>query len=182
MPAQGPDSSAQSSTALQQKLAAVEADVTQLRRELAEARQREAEALEQQTATSQILAIISGAPTDPGPLLDAVAQTTTRLCDASATIIYRFDSDDLVVAAYYSAEAVPASRCTTHQTGQSDRLFRDMPRPTARAGPEPFRVGFWLRSTPCMFGTARSHSDHAGRDHLEVARIRVHRGSSASSH
>ena len=53
------------------------------------------EALEQQTAISEILRVISGSPTDVKPVLDAIAERTARLCDASAASMYLTDGDTL---------------------------------------------------------------------------------------
>ncbi len=49
------------------------------------------EALEQQTATSEILGVIASSPTDVQPVLDVVAENASRLCDAPNTLIYRRD-------------------------------------------------------------------------------------------
>ena len=59
------------------------------------------EALEQQTATSEILGVIASSPTDIQPVLDAVAENAARLCDAKDALIYRVDGDILQVVASY---------------------------------------------------------------------------------
>ncbi len=67
------------------------------------------EALEQQTATSEILGVIASSPTDIQPVLDAVASSATRLCDASDAIIFRLDGSRFFVAAHSGLhEALPA--------------------------------------------------------------------------
>jgi GAF domain-containing protein len=65
------------------------------------------EALEQQTATAEILRVISSSPTDIQPVLDAVAQAATRLCDAYDAWVGPLDGDVLRVAAHYGSIAVP---------------------------------------------------------------------------
>ena len=75
-----------------------------------EARNRDlTEALEQQTATSEILRAISSSPTDIQPVLDAIASSATRLCDASDAVIVRLDGSRFILAAHSGPHAgVPA--------------------------------------------------------------------------
>src|SRR5690348_15606567 len=82
--------------------------IQSLRRELAEA-------LEQQTATSEILGVIAKSPTDIQPVLNAVAENATRVCGASDALIYRIDGDVLQLAAHYGPlawmnESMPCNR------------------------------------------------------------------------
>ncbi|HZS33546.1 MAG TPA: GAF domain-containing protein [Methylomirabilota bacterium] len=57
------------------------------------------EALAQQTATAEILRVISSSPTDIRPVLDIVAEKAARLCDASDAVVFRLDGDVLRVVA-----------------------------------------------------------------------------------
>ena len=49
------------------------------------------EALEQQTATSAVLAVISRSPSDLNPVLEAISDTAARLCGSEQTMFFRYD-------------------------------------------------------------------------------------------
>ena len=78
------------------------------------------EALEQQTATSEILRVISSSPTDVQPVFDAVAASAARLCEAVDAAIFRVDGDALRLVAHQGA--IPA-----HAPLQGPPLVRGTP-------------------------------------------------------
>src|SRR5687768_15467213 len=67
-----------------------------LRRELADA-------VEQQTATSEILRVISRSPTDLQPIFDTILANVTRLCEANLAAIFLYDGEVLTAAAHHNA-------------------------------------------------------------------------------
>src|SRR3954454_14831677 len=64
-----------------------------------------AETLESQTATSDVLGVISRSPSDIQPVLDAIAQTAAQLCKADFAFVYKLDAGAFQVAATNNAES-----------------------------------------------------------------------------
>jgi len=71
------------------------------------------EDLEQQTATSEILRVISSSPTDVQPVFDAIANSAARLCEALDAMVLRVDGDVLRLVAHEGS--MPAGDVPLHR-------------------------------------------------------------------
>jgi two-component system NtrC family sensor kinase len=79
------------------------------------------EALDQQTATSEILSAISSSPTDVQPVFDTIVKNATRLCESSGATVVRYDGELFYLVAQYNISAE-----------NRDAMQRMFPRPPTR--------------------------------------------------
>jgi signal transduction histidine kinase/putative methionine-R-sulfoxide reductase with GAF domain len=97
--------------------AALQASYTQLERKVEERTRELSDALERQTATAEILRVISGSPTDVQPVLDTVAERSGALCHAEGSRVWLLQGDQLHAMTSYGSvysddarESVPLRR------------------------------------------------------------------------
>jgi len=64
-------------------------------------------ALEEQTATADVLRIIAGSPADEQPVLEAIAEGAARLCEAENVAVFRVTDDRLRVVAVFGERLAP---------------------------------------------------------------------------
>ncbi|TMA78312.1 MAG: GAF domain-containing protein, partial [Deltaproteobacteria bacterium] len=70
-------------------------------KELQERNRDLTEALEQQTATAEILRVISSSPTDLQPVFEAIVGSAARLCEATFAALHRFDGQVITFDAHH---------------------------------------------------------------------------------
>src|SRR5262249_1492442 len=79
-------------------------------------------ALEQQTATGEILRVISSSPTDEQPVFDAIVRSARRLCEATYSVVFLAQGDRLTLAA---VEGIDAAGIAAIHTAYPRPIARD---------------------------------------------------------
>ena len=74
-------------------------------KELQDRNRQLTEALEQQTATSEILRVISSLPTDVQSVFDIIVRNAAQLCEGSGASVVRYDGELLDLVAQYNISA-----------------------------------------------------------------------------
>ena len=90
------------------RMAGSTGDITAERRLLSELRQRTdelTESLEQQTATSDVLSVISSSPGELEPVFQAMLENATRICEAKFGTLFRFNGAAFGVSAQFGTPA-----------------------------------------------------------------------------
>ena len=107
------------------------------------------EALEQQTATSEVLQIISSSPDDLEPVFTAMLEKAVRICDAKFGELYRWDGEALHQL---------ASHNTPPAFAEDRRLSAYRPYPHSP------RAVWWL--TRCLFMSATLRQSRSTSDNV----------------
>jgi two-component system, NtrC family, sensor kinase len=111
-----------------------------------------ADSLEQQTATSEILRVISSSPTDAQPVFESIAASALRLCGVKLCTVFRFDGKLIHLAALH------------HVSTQGIAAYRDAyPAPPGRSGGTHRAILTELSSTSPTYARTRSMSFRPSR-------------------
>ena len=84
--------------------------IAELRKELGDRNAELREALEHQTATAEVLGIISRSPTDVQPVLDAIVESAAKVCGIDDVVLRLREGASLVSRAHFGPIPVPANR------------------------------------------------------------------------
>jgi GAF domain-containing protein len=123
------------------------------------------ESLQQQTATSEVLQVISSSPGELEPVFQAMLANATRLCEASYGILWLREGDQFRSGAYYGA--LPPSYTERWRQGTLVQLGPDVPSVRATNTRRPVQVADFAESQAYL------DRDPLAVDGVEVAGIRT---------
>ena len=92
------------------------------------------EALEQQTATAEVLKVISSSPGDLQPVFDAILANATDLCGARFASLRLSEGDEFRTVSLYNAPAASGRALAKHAPGSSASRIRPRPYGAFEAG------------------------------------------------
>src|SRR5262249_54362403 len=114
------------------------------------------ESLQQQTATSEVLKVISSSPGELEPVFQALLANATRLCEAKFGLMHRYDGDAFHVTAM---QGVPPDYAAVVR------------REAVRPGPETVLARMARTKQVAQIEDARAERGYAGRDPMFVAAV-----------
>src|SRR5262249_34910307 len=123
------------------------------------------ESLQQQTATSEVLHVISGSPGELEPVFHAILANATRLCEASYGILWLREGDQFRAGAYYGA--LPLAYTERWRQGTLVHLGKDVPSVRAIKTRQPVQVADFAESRAYL------ERDPLAVDGVDVAGIRT---------
>jgi signal transduction histidine kinase/HAMP domain-containing protein len=116
------------------------------------------EALEQQTATGEILRVISSSPTDLTPVFTAILDNATRLCGATMGLLFRYDGQAFHAVAFH---------------GASPEFVDYFSRGPFQAGPETALGRLRQTLSPVHIHDVTADAAYADRNPLRVATVEL---------
>jgi GAF domain-containing protein len=123
------------------------------------------ESLQQQTATSEVLQVISTSPGELQPVFEAMLANATRLCEASYGILWLREGDQFRTGAFYGA--LPPAYTERWRQGTLVHLDPDVPSVRAIKTRQPVQVADFAESRAYL------DRDPVAVDGVEVAGIRT---------
>src|SRR5262245_16210782 len=139
--------------------AVIAIDNTRLLNELRQRTDDLRESLEQQTATSEVLGVISSSPAELDPVFDSMLTNATRLCGAEFGTLYLCEGEDLRIVAMHNA---PPAYAKARPLGA-----------VIRPG-SPSAMGRMMRTRQLVhIADIRAEEAYAKRDPLRVAAVEL---------
>src|SRR6266478_1651142 len=83
------------------------------------------EALTYQTGSSNILSVIASSPTDVGPVLNAIVESASELCDAYDAVVLLKDGDDLRFSAHHGPIPINIEKWPISRNWTGGRAYVD---------------------------------------------------------
>jgi class 3 adenylate cyclase/prephenate dehydratase len=98
--------------------------IADLQRQLAECKAERDEALQQQTATAEVLQVINSSPGHLSPVFDTMLEKAIQVCDAEAGVFCTYDGECFWPVAHRGLAEYPRDPIRSHPETGSGRLAR----------------------------------------------------------